>query len=209
MEAAEKQNFAGTYQKSVIALGVLVTALSGLLLPVAQLGLGFFILALFTIAVASRITIQIPRVSGHISVSDTFIFLTILLFGCEAAVLLAAVEGFCSSLRFSKKWLTILFNAAVMALSTFVSVWLLRLAFGPIPELFSEMLTPRALAGLLCMALSQYVLNNLIVGVGYRLRKKGVMRLSDFFGWNFITMFVGASFAGLFAAHKGAHSLYL
>ena len=42
-------------------------------------------LTVLTIAVSSRLTIRIPRINGHISVSDTFFFLTILMYGGEAA----------------------------------------------------------------------------------------------------------------------------
>jgi diguanylate cyclase (GGDEF)-like protein/PAS domain S-box-containing protein len=200
VETAAKKNIAGTYQKSVIALGVVVTSLSGVLLPVSQLGTGFFILALFTIAVASRITIQIPRVSGHISVSDTFIFLTILLFGCEAAVLLAAVEGFCSSLRFSRLWLTILFNAAVMALSTFISVWLLRIAFGSITDLREGYSAP-FIIGVCLLGFAQYITNSGMVAIAAAL-KAGEPLLHTWrknFLWTSITYFAGASSAAIIA----------
>src|SRR5687767_477040 len=59
--------------------------------PVRQLDVRFLVMALATVLVGPRLSIQIPRVRAHISVSDTFIFLTLLLFGGEAAIILATV----------------------------------------------------------------------------------------------------------------------
>jgi signal transduction histidine kinase/CheY-like chemotaxis protein/HPt (histidine-containing phosphotransfer) domain-containing protein len=168
----------------------------------------FLPLALGIIVLYPLMYLNTPGMFSSLDVSDGLIFLLMILFDGEPAVIVSMIIPVWSW-RFTRYKSTILFNMAASVLITFGTVWLLRLIFGPIPELFSVLLSPRALAGLLCMALSQYVLNNLIIGVGYRLRKKGVMKFSDFFGWNFLTMFVGASFAGLFASHKGAHSVYL
>jgi diguanylate cyclase (GGDEF)-like protein/PAS domain S-box-containing protein len=184
----------------VIALGAGVSLFSAFRLSVGQLDIGFIILALFTIGIASRITVQIPRVSGHISVSDTFLFLTILLFGNEAAVLLAAIEGFCSSLRFSKLRLTIFFNAAVMACATFFSVWMLRLAFGSVVELRAGY-SPTFVIGVCMMALVQYVTNSGMVACAAALKSAQPLFLTwrKNFLWTSITYFAGASAAGLIA----------
>jgi diguanylate cyclase (GGDEF)-like protein/PAS domain S-box-containing protein len=181
-------------------LGAGVTLFAVVNLPLTTLGPGFFILALFTIAVASRITIQIPRVSGHISVSDTFIFLTILLFGCEAAVVLAAIEGCCSSLRFSKKWITILFNASVMACATFISVGVTRLAFGSITELRAGY-SATFITGICVLGFTQYITNSGLVAAAAAL-KAAQPFLSTWrknFLWTSITYFAGASAAGIIA----------
>jgi signal transduction histidine kinase/CheY-like chemotaxis protein/HPt (histidine-containing phosphotransfer) domain-containing protein len=168
----------------------------------------FLLLALGTIALYPLMYLHSPGMFSSLDVSDGLIFLLMILFDGEPAVLVSMLVPVWSR-RVTQYRSTVVFNMAASALITFGTVWLLRLVFGPIPELFSVVLSPRALAGLFFMALSQYVLNNIIVGVGYRLRKKGGMKLSDFFGWNFLTMFVGASFAGLFAHRTGAHNLYL
>ncbi|HZI87518.1 MAG TPA: hypothetical protein VFD48_11840, partial [Pyrinomonadaceae bacterium] len=69
------------FMKIVALTGAIVTVLSVFRLPVGQLDLRYPFLVLITIAIGSRITVQIPRAKGHISVSDTFIFLTMLMFG--------------------------------------------------------------------------------------------------------------------------------
>ncbi|HEY0169930.1 MAG TPA: ATP-binding protein [Pyrinomonadaceae bacterium] len=168
----------------------------------------FLMLALATVSLYPLIYLRSPGMFFSLDVCDGLIFLLLILFDGEPAVLVSMLVS-AWSWRFNWHKPSVGFNVAASGLITFGTVWLLRLVFGPIPELFSVMLSPRALAGLLCMALSQYVLNNLIVGIGYRLRKNGGKQFSDFFGWNFMTMFVGASFAGLFVHLGHAYSVYL
>ena len=113
----DKQNLRKWYLFSVALIGAAVTVFCIYRMPFALLGSRFLALALLTLLVGSQITIKIPGARGQIAVSDTFIFLAILLFGVEAAVVLAATEAFCSSVRFSKRASTLFFNAGVMALS--------------------------------------------------------------------------------------------
>src|SRR6266550_8523925 len=95
------------YQRSVIAVGLLICLFSIFRIHLSEIDLRFLLLVAIAVIVTARITIQIPRVKGLISVSDTLVFLAILLFSREAATLLAAAEGLCSSVRFSKKPTTI------------------------------------------------------------------------------------------------------
>src|ERR671920_697122 len=118
-----------------IVLGSAAFLFSALNVTAAQIDIRFFFLALITICIGSRNTLQIPRLSSHISVSDTFIFLSMLLFGGDVAIMLAAIESLCSSLRFSKKRMTIAFNAATAACSAFITIWTLRLCFGSVVDL--------------------------------------------------------------------------
>src|SRR5205814_10268770 len=118
------------YVVLIIAAGTVVLVYSGLHLTREQLDIRFLLLALFTVLIGPRLSIPIPRVKAHISVSDTFVFLSLLLFGGEAAVFLATAEALCSSARITTRFRTHLFNASVMACATFITVWTLRLTFG-------------------------------------------------------------------------------
>ena len=97
-----RQRLTKLYMLLVIGGGIPVIVYSLLRLPLERIDLQFLALAIMAIGISSRLTVRIPRVSGHISVSDTFLFLTMLLYGGPAAVLLATAETLCSSLRFSK-----------------------------------------------------------------------------------------------------------
>src|SRR5687768_7596227 len=114
----------------VLVAGALIVAHSAFNLPYAALDLRFAVIAAVTLFVTSRISIDIPRFNSAISVSDTLIFLTLLLYGGEATILLTAGEGLFASSRFCKRKFTVAFNAAVLALATFVTVTVLRLCFG-------------------------------------------------------------------------------
>src|SRR5262245_41853832 len=104
-----QQHLAKVYKWAIIAAGTLVCAVCLRRVQFYNLDQRFLFLAVITLGCGSRITIRIPRVKGLISVSDTFIFLAVLLFDQNAAVLLAGAEGLCSSVRFSKKFTTVCF----------------------------------------------------------------------------------------------------
>src|SRR5215510_7708447 len=128
-----QKHLAKVYKWAIIGAGTLVWVGCLRSLHPSNLDQRFLFLAVITLGCGSRITIRIPRVKGLISVSDTFIFLAVLLFNQNAAVLLAGAEGLCSSVRFSKKFTTVLFNTAVMSCSTFVAASAVISVFGPHP----------------------------------------------------------------------------
>ena len=190
-----------TYMWAIIAGGAFAAALSAYRLPVEQLDLKFALLAVITVVVSSRLTSKIPRLSSHITVSDTFIFLTMMLYGGEAAILLAAVEGLCSSLRVNKKVSTTLFNSAVMVCSTFLTVATLRAFFGSIRELSHEGYTPLFVVAVCVMALAQYVFNSGLVSVlaAYKIDRPFWHTWRTYYLWTSITYFAGASAAAIIA----------
>src|SRR4028118_207020 len=111
MQRAGKQRFAQPYMVLLSILGLCAIVLSLSALSLSRINVEFLLLAAMTLTIGTRISIKIPRVSGHISVSDTFIFLTIFLFGGEAAVMLATLDGFITSFRITKKMTVRIFNA--------------------------------------------------------------------------------------------------
>src|SRR5438094_8203346 len=119
----------------IVAAGVAALLFSLPRLPIHQLDWRFLLLLVAMAAIAARLSVPIPYVKGEVTVGDTLIFLTMMLYGGEAAVLMAAVDGLSSSLHVSKKPRVWLFNSAQMAFSTFLTVWIIRLCFGDIREL--------------------------------------------------------------------------
>jgi diguanylate cyclase (GGDEF)-like protein/PAS domain S-box-containing protein len=202
VETISRRQLAKPYQWLVVMLGALPLLSSAIHFSIAQLDLRFLTLSLVTICLGSRITIQIPRVRGHISVSDTFLFLVMLCFGAEAAVLLAAVEALCSSLRFSKKAITILFNAAVMACSTFLTATVMRLCLGTAETAPGGMPGGRPsvfIIGICIAALTQYIVNSGLVatGVAYKTDQPIWLTWRRDFLWTSITYFIGAFAASI------------
>ncbi|MBD0373409.1 MAG: response regulator [Pyrinomonadaceae bacterium] len=199
-DIVNKQQFTKPFMWTIVAIGAAVLLFSIYRLRWAQLDLKFLILALMVV-ICSRVAVPIPRVSGRITVSDTLIFLTMLLYGGEAAILLAATEGVCSSLWISKKTITIIFNSAVLAFSTFMTVWALRFLFGPIVEMTVAGYTANFLVALCVMALVQYVTNTALIAVekSCKLNQSFWRTWKTYYLWTSITFFAGASLAGITA----------
>src|ERR1041385_9093350 len=98
----KKKQWLEYYVLFVVALAVVALVLCLSTMSFAHLDLTFFLLAAVTIFLSARVEIQIPHSDGgHITVSDTFIFLTMLLYGGGPATVLAAVESAYSSFRFN------------------------------------------------------------------------------------------------------------
>jgi signal transduction histidine kinase/CheY-like chemotaxis protein len=201
-----KQRLTTPYMWVVIALGAAGFVYSAANLPLARLDLRFALLAVLTIGVTSRMTVMIPRISGHISVSDTFIFLTMLLYGGEAAVLVATLEGLVSTLFFSRRSIyirpvTIVFNAAMMGCATFVTAAALRVFFADVVPVAHGEFTARFVIALCVMALVQYVANSTLAAVHTSLKtnQPGWQTWSKYYLWASITYFAGACTAGIAA----------
>lgn len=194
--AEGRQKYTNPYKWSVIVIGAFVTSYCILNLTTSQIDVRFLFLAAMTVIIAARFAVQIPRVNTNITVSDTLIFLAILLYSPPAAVLLAAAEGLCSGLRISKKPVTYLFNSAVMACSTFITATALKFAFGDLTVVAPE--RPLVLT-LTAMALLQYVANTSIVNVGLALKSDQPLwpTWRKHYLWSSITYFAGAAAAGL------------
>jgi signal transduction histidine kinase/ActR/RegA family two-component response regulator len=209
LETMDKQRYTRPFMWFIVATGAAAVLFSAYNLPLAQLDLKFLLLAVMVV-VCSRVAVPIPHVSGRITVSDTLIFLTMLLYGAEAAILLAAVEGVCSSLWISKKTITIIFNSAVLACSTFVTVWALRLCFGEIVRVTDSGYTANFLVAICLMALVQYVTNTGLIAVekSCKLNKSFWQTWSTYYLWTSVTFFAGASLAGITAHLIHAFGFY-
>jgi signal transduction histidine kinase/ActR/RegA family two-component response regulator len=205
-----RKSLAKPYMYAVIGSGASILLYSALRLDLNQLDLRFVLLALITIGLASRIAIQIPRISGQITVSDTFIFLTMLIYGGEAAVLLAAAEGICSSLRISRKPITVVFNSGMMATATFLTVCTLRYLFGPLTELAHGAYSGNFVTAIYLMALVHYIANSGLVAAAQALKTDEPIwhTWKNYYLWTSITYFAGASAAGISARFVDAFGVY-
>ncbi|MDT7806798.1 MAG: hypothetical protein QOJ70_611 [Acidobacteriota bacterium] len=176
----------------------------------SHLDWSFAAMALVTIGVGARAIVKIPRVKGEVTATDTFIFLTMLLYDGEAAIMLAVVEALFSSMRITKTWLTVFFNAGLMGCSTFAAVWVGRALFGKITNAASGEFTARSV-GLLCaLALTQYVTNSVLAAVREALRdSKSVWHTwRESYLWISTTTVAAASAAMIAARLIGATGIY-
>ncbi len=198
MIAENKQRFIDPYLRVITSVGAVILLFSACRLPAAILDTRFLVLVILTI-ICSRATIQIPRFKSHFSFTDTLIFLTLLLFGGEAAILLAAAEGFSSSLRFCKRTISVLSNTAIMAISTFVTVWTLRLCFGEALTVTHNDYSATLIALLCAMALVQFVTNSTLAAIYGALKSNQTYwhTWTTSYLWTSVTYFAGASAAGV------------
>ncbi|HEX7956642.1 MAG TPA: ATP-binding protein [Pyrinomonadaceae bacterium] len=196
-----------------IAAGAAVTTHSAVNLPFERLDLQLIPLVIVTLLVSSRFCIPIPRTTGQISFSDTFIFLTMLLYGGEVAVVLGAAENFAAS-RFGKRPFSIftcIFNAAMMACATFLSVHAMRWLFGrPVTEFARGDFSAEFVIGLCVMAFVQYVANSGLAAVHTSLKANEPLWVTwrNKYLWTSITYFAGASAAGLAVKLASTAGLY-
>ncbi|HEX6185214.1 MAG TPA: ATP-binding protein [Pyrinomonadaceae bacterium] len=192
----DRGNRAKPFMWGVIALGMGAMLFSAGTLPLERLDLRFLLLGVL-VCVSSHVAVRIPRVSGRITVSDTLIFLTLLLYGGAAAVLLSALEGVYASLRISRKPVTILFNAGVLSLSTFLTASALRALFGA-SDLAGNDYSAYSLAAVFVMALVQYVTNTGLIAVekSLKLGERFWPTWKTYYLWTSVTYLAGASAAG-------------
>jgi len=207
---SDKQRISNVYQWLVIAIGALVFVAVGRRLPVNRIDLQFLLIAVFTVVVSSRVAVKIPRLNTSVTISDTFIFLAILVYGGEAAILLSFADGLVSGARAGKKARTIFFGAATTGCSTAVTVTLLSMIFGPLLHL-AHGAFPELAAAVSVMAMTQYFTNTGLVALGTSLKyaQPFWQMWSRNYLWSSVTYFVGAIVAGFIASRVGMVGLYL
>jgi diguanylate cyclase (GGDEF)-like protein/PAS domain S-box-containing protein len=188
------------YMVMVLAVGSLCLTSALINVPVLKLDIYFAILAVSTVGLGSWVIIKIPYIKTHIAVSDIFVFLTLFLYGGEFAVILAAVEAFCTSWRFCSKRITILFNVAAMAFSTSIVVVVLALAgLYSNGEVVQHGINEAGFfTALSLMTLTQFLVNTFLASVQDSL--KNALPWWDTWKskyiWTFFTYLVGAVGAG-------------
>src|SRR5207253_8248799 len=129
------------YIACVITAGLAVTAYSGLLLAVHPVSNQWLILAALTLLTGS-FSVKIPSIAARISVSDAFVFASVLLFGPATATVIVAVDCIVISLWMrdeNRSPVRSLFNLAAVALAIWSSsqgfFWLVGVRPGDLSHL--------------------------------------------------------------------------
>jgi diguanylate cyclase (GGDEF)-like protein len=165
----------------------------------------FAVLFLFTILIAPRMSIALPRSKFILSFSDSMVFLSFLLFGGEAAIIIATAEILANCLYFKFKGVefprySILFNIGLIALATGITyhVWSwFPKAANIVP---TSPVTTNLITMLGVLSLSQFLASSIFASIYYALQtattpwqawKKEVFSFS-------VAYFAGAGLAGIF-----------
>lgn len=201
MMKMSREALAKAYLSLVVSAGAAAVLVSAYRLPVARLDLQLGLLALLTITVTSRISIKIPLLTSEISVSDTFIFLILLLYGGEAAVLVASADALVQTSRSGRKLKTYLFNGAMLASATFLTGEVVRWSFNHVVNLSYEVFSGNYLIVLCVMVLVQYIVNTGLAAVYSGLKSDQPLwqTWSRHYLWTSITYVAGASGAAFIA----------
>ncbi len=186
---------------AVIILGAVCLIAAAFRLPIERADVYLPVLAILTVVVGSRVTIPIPRFKSHVAVSDTFIFLTLLLYGGEFAIILSAVEAFVSSWRFCNRKITVFFNATAVAISTTLVFSFLKGAGLYTPEQLHGQADNFAnfVVALSVMAMGQFAVNTALAAI-YDALKSALPLWETWktkYIWTFFSYFVGAIGAGV------------
>jgi signal transduction histidine kinase/ActR/RegA family two-component response regulator len=214
MSAAEvdvnRPHFGQVYMWSLVTAGAAIALVSIYYLPYDKLDARFIFLCLMVIA-SSMIAIRIPRVSGRITVADTFVFLGMLVYGGTAAILLSALEGIAVTVIISKKPRVFLFNSAILATSTFFTATVLYLIFGPLPTLVPPKGNwEKFFIAISVMGFVQYIANTVLVAIekAWKIKESIWHTWRTYYLWTSATYFAGASAAGIIAFLIDRHGFY-
>ena len=205
-----RNHLAGIYIWLVITVGAALCLYATMNIPVGRIDVYFLLLTIVTAVVGSQIAIRIPQINVNITVDDTFVFIALLLYGTEAAIILGAVAGLCSGQRISKKARTVAFGGAALTCAVFVTATVLKTAFGPATQLFDHGASI-AVIGLCVMALVQYLVHTGIGAICSALRaRESIWHMwSRNFLWISISYFGGAAAAGFIVSSLGTARFWI
>ncbi len=189
------------YTITLMVAGLSLVGYSFLNFPYAKADFYLIILIAFTLGIGSRVTIQIPRFKSHIAVSDSFVFLALLLYGSHVAIILAAIEAFVSSWRFCNRKITVFLNAAVMGLSTAVVAMVLSYT-GLLQSVQSHGVHQnwnQFIIALSVMALTQFAANTTVAAIYSAIKDQENLweTWKTKYIWTFVTYLVGSASAGV------------
>src|SRR5689334_14361723 len=199
-----RQHSMSVYMWTVVAAGAACVLYATCKLQVGIVDGYFLLLTLITAVLGSRIAIRIPKISGNITLEDTFVFIALLLYGGEAAVMIGALAGICSALRISRKVRTVAFGSAALACSVFTTAQVLKFAFGSTTNLLNNGAS-LAIISLCVMGLVQYLVHTGLGAVVTALKaNESIWRMwSRNFLWISISYFAGAAGAGFIVSSLG------
>lgn len=184
-------------------LAVLFNCISSLVQH--PVGSDWLILAALTLFSGS-FTIKVPKLQARLSVSETFVFASVLLFGTCAGTLTVALDILVASLRFKHKFkepIRVVFNVCAAAVSIWAAghIFFALAQVQPLSE--STVRLPDILLPLIALATSYFVFNSFFVAVALALEKNAnafVIWKNNFL-WLSVNYFGGASVAALLVSY--------
>src|SRR6267142_2572743 len=199
------------YVWAVIVAGFAVVGGSIYQMYVEPIGNQWFILAALTL-ISGSATVRLPSSYASISISETFVFTAVLLYGPAAGTVIVALDGLVISFWLSKRhreFHRALFNMSAPAISVWCSSHLFFAAAHIAPLVKEPSPINAILPALILFALTYFGLNSWLITFVIALEK----RLDPFqvwkssFGWLSLNYFGGASVAFLLVGYNRAINL--
>src|SRR5436190_2764591 len=162
------------FVSAVILAGFLVVSWSVHELIQDPVGLQWFMLAALTL-VSGSATVKLPSVPASISISETFVFAAVLLYGPAAGTLTVALDGLVISYwlaRRRRQPYRALFNMSAPAVSAWCSAHLFFLVAGITPLVKQPSPITAILPALVLFALAYFGLNSWLIAFVIALEKR-------------------------------------
>ena len=192
---------ARTFIGAVIATGLLAVGASLRTLVTDPVSYHWSLLAGLTL-LSGSFTVRIPTIPARLSVSDTFVFAAVLLFGPAAATMIVVLDSLVISLWLrtrSQSLSRILFNMAAPSVAIWIAAHIFYLLAGIQPLSHSTQPILPLLGPLIVLALVYFLLNTILVAlaVGAEKRISAYDVWRNNFLWLSLNYFSGASVAAL------------
>ena len=193
------------YVWSVFTLGIAVIGSSVYTITVEPLGPEWIFLAALTL-VSGSATIRLPSVPATISISETFVFTAILLFGPAAGTLTVALDSLVISFWLARRkpeLIRVLFNLSAPALSVWIAANLFYLAAGIEPLIAEPTRISELVPSLLLMTVVYFLINSGLTAIAISFEKKlpPFLVWRENFVWLSLNYFGGASLASLLVVY--------
>jgi putative nucleotidyltransferase with HDIG domain len=197
------------YVLTVATAGAITVLQSFYALAVRPMGWNWAILAILTL-VSGSATVRLPSLPATISVSETFVFTSVLLFGSAAGTLTVALDALvisCWSYRKGQPLYKIIFNVCALPLTIWIAAHLFFLfpSIEPLstslpkdPIRLSVLVGPLLLFTIVYFALNSWIIT-LAISLERRLPAFAIWR--DNFLWLSLNYFGGASVAALLVSY--------
>jgi diguanylate cyclase (GGDEF)-like protein/putative nucleotidyltransferase with HDIG domain len=187
---------------SIISIGVAVIGTSILSLYRHPIESQWFIIAALTL-VSGSATVRLPSTYASISISETFVFTAVLLYGPAAGTVLVALDGLVISFWIAKRHREphrALFNMSAPAVSAWLSAHLFFFVAGISPLVDRPAAINRIFPALILFAASYFALNSWLITFIIALEKRisPITIWAGSFLWWSMNYFCGASVAILF-----------
>jgi diguanylate cyclase (GGDEF)-like protein/putative nucleotidyltransferase with HDIG domain len=189
------------YVSAVIFTGIVTVLVSLRALLVTPVRYDWFLLAGLTLLTGS-FTVRIPTVPAKLSVSETFVFAAVLLFGPAAATMIVVLDTLIISFwlrQASRRPSRILFNMSAPS----IAIWMAAHAFYWMAHVQPLVITPRPILTLLlplfALAALYFLLNSILIAaaVAFEKRTSVLVIWRRNFLWLSLNYFSGASVAAL------------